>query len=68
MSTRDIAAAMRTNVRKMAALSMVEATEGAQDPARTSENVRLALSSSDITGPAPPAIKLKLTAKNSFPM
>jgi len=57
----DIAAAMRTNVRKQAALSVVDPAL-AVDPARTSENVKAALSSSESTGPAylPPKSKLGL--------
>lgn len=62
----DIAAHMRTNVRKQAALSMV-AAKSAQDPARTSENVRLALSHSEITGPSTTRAKGKLDLSNCFP-
>jgi len=52
----DIAAAMRTNVRKQASLTMVD-PESSQDPARSSENVKAALSDSQITGPAFPKPK-----------
>jgi len=64
----DIAAAMRTNVRKQAALSMVDPAM-AQDPARTSENVKAALSHSDTTGPAnaAPKVKVKLDPHNYLP-
>jgi len=60
----DIAAAMRTNVRKMANLAV---PTGAVDPARTSENVKMALQCSDVTGPAVPMGKSKLTAANALP-
>jgi len=55
----DIAAALRTNVRKQANLS-IPPLDKPQDPARTSENVRAALAHSEITGPAaiPPKSKL----------
>lgn len=63
----DVAAAMRTNVRKMASLSVAD-PNSAPDPARTSENVRAALSHSDVTGPAfvPPKPKVKLS--NAMPL
>ena len=61
----DIAAAMRTNVRKQASLQMVDPT-GAVDPARSSENVKAALSHSDITGPAHAYVKPKLTKSHAF--
>ena len=47
---------MRTNVRKQASLTMVD-PESSQDPARSSENVKAALSDSQITGPAFPKPK-----------
>lgn len=61
----DIAAALRTNVRKQASLQMVDAAT-AVDPARTSENVKAALSHSDITGPAHAHVKSKLTRSHAF--
>ena len=55
----DIAAGLRTNVRKQASLS-VPPLDKPQDPARTSENVRAALSHSEITGPTPKHAKSKI--------
>jgi len=63
----DVAAQLRTNVRKQAALSMVDPAL-AIDPARTSENVKAALADSEVTGPAPPVVKPKLTLENVFPL
>ena len=62
----DIAAAMRTNVKKQASLTMV-APGDAVDPARSSENVKAALSHSDITGPAHAYVKPKLTLRDALP-
>ncbi|KAL1496603.1 hypothetical protein AB1Y20_014207 [Prymnesium parvum] len=62
----DIAAQLRTNVRKQAALSMVDPSL-TKDPARTSENVKAALSSAEIMGPVPKASKQKLTLQKVFP-
>ena len=62
----DIAAAMRTNVKKQAEMSLVE-TDKEPDPARTSENVRLALSFSEMTGPAPPRPKKRLEMSAYLP-
>ena len=56
----------RTNVRKQAALSMVDPSL-TLDPARTSENVKAALSDSAVTGPAPPVPKEKLRLEHVFP-
>ena len=56
----------RTNVRKQASLSMVDPASN-QDPARTSENVKMALSDSQITGPAQPRPKQKLELQDVFP-
>jgi hypothetical protein len=56
----------RTNVRKQAALSMVDPALS-QDPARTSENVKAALADLEVTGPAPPIFKEKLQLRNVFP-
>jgi len=55
----DIAASLRTNVRKQASLT-IPPLDKPQDPARTSENVRAALAHSEITGPAllPPKPKV----------
>ena len=64
----DIAAAMRTNVRKMAALSTVDPSTMQPDPARSSENVKAALSCSDVTGPAGPVKLKQLASHNVFPM
>lgn len=63
----DIAAAMRTNVRKMAAMSTMVPGQ-AQDPARTSENVKAALTHSDVTGPAYVKPKAKLGLANALPL
>jgi len=65
----DIAAALRTNVRKQANLS-IPALDKPQDPARTSENVRAALSHSEITGPVllPPKAKIDPSVYNPDPM
>jgi len=63
----DIAAAMRTNVRKMASLSVVDPATS-QDPARSSENVRAALLNSDVTGAAAPEPRKKITPGNTLPM
>lgn len=62
----DIAAQMRTNVRKAAALTMVDPFAN-QDPARTSENVRMALEHSCITGDVELPPKPKVTVNNVFP-
>ena len=62
----DIAAQMRTNVRKQAAMVMTDPKLVA-DPARTSENVRMALSHSEITGPAGQAPRLKISPDAYFP-
>jgi len=62
----DIAAAQRTNVRKSAQLA-APPLDKPQDPARTSENVRAALSDSSVTGAAPTRPKQKLTARDAFP-
>ncbi len=61
----DIAAQMRTNVRKQASLSMVDPTLS-QDPARTSENVKAALSHSQGPVTRAPA-KTKLDMSNYLP-
>jgi len=63
----DIAAAMRTNVRKQAMLTVVDPALN-QDPARTSENVRAALSHSETTGPAGYVSKQLLAPKHYIPM
>jgi len=62
----DIAAAQRTNVRKAAELSAPPLNKP-QDPARTSENVRAALSDSSITGRAPRRWKEKIGPDTYFP-
>jgi len=62
----DIAAAMRTNVKKQASLTMVDPASSV-DPARSSENVKAALSHSDVTGPAHGFVKSKLTLKDALP-
>ena len=63
----DIAASMRTNVRKQASLTMVD-PGAAVDPARSSENVKAALTHSDDNPMAPPQPKTKLTLANVLPM
>eukprot|EP00325_Prymnesiales_sp_UTEX-LB-985_P006667 CAMPEP_0174701118 /NCGR_PEP_ID=MMETSP1094-20130205/5859_1 /TAXON_ID=156173 /ORGANISM="Chrysochromulina brevifilum, Strain UTEX LB 985" /LENGTH=216 /DNA_ID=CAMNT_0015898717 /DNA_START=32 /DNA_END=682 /DNA_ORIENTATION=+ len=65
----DIAAALRTNVRKQASLS-IPPLDKVQDPARTSENVRAALAHSEITGPAilPPKSKVDPSLYRPNPM
>ena len=63
----DIAAAMRTNVRKMASLAVVDPTKSV-DAARTSENVKAALQCSDVTGPAVVPPKPRVDASNAFPL
>ena len=60
----DIAAGMRTNVRKQASLT-VPPVDKPQDPARTSENVRAALSHSEVGVKPPPKAKLDVTV--AFP-
>lgn len=62
----NIAAELRTNVRKQAALSMVDPSL-TQDPARTSENIKSILTDSEVIGPAPKVYKPKLTLDNVFP-
>jgi len=62
----DIAAAMRTNVRKQASLMVVD-PELSQDPARSSENVKAALTHAEETGPAPPRPKGKLRPAHYLP-
>ena len=63
----DIAAAMRTNVKKQAKLMVVDPALN-QDPARTSENVKAALSHSDTTGPNPAVPKTRIAPKNYQPL
>ena len=62
----DIAAATRTNVRKAASL-MAPPLDKPSDPARTSENVRAALSDSSVTGMCPPKAKEKIGPSTYFP-
>ena len=62
----DIAAGMRTNVRKQASLT-VPPIDKPQDPARTSENVKAALSHSEITGAALQHPKQKIAPSVYFP-
>lgn len=58
------ATARRTNVRKQAAIMMME-SGGAPDPARSSENVKAALGEAP---PVPPQVKEKLTFNSVFPL
>lgn len=62
----DIAAALRTNVRKQKSL-MAPPLNKPQDPARTSENVRAALSDSSITGPVPTRKKMPVDLACAWP-
>jgi hypothetical protein len=63
----DIAAAMRTNVRKQASLSTVDPSTLTQDPARSSENVKAALTYSEhVSGPSTMP-KVKLGLSNVYP-
>ena len=63
----DIAAQMRTNVRKQASLSMIDPSDIEQDPARTSENVKAALTFNENQVGAYSAPKEKLALHNVFP-
>lgn len=63
----DIAAAMRTNVRKQASLSMVDPSEMFVDPARSSANVKAALTFAEEGAVYPARPKQKLALDNVYP-
>ena len=63
----DIAAQMRTTVRKNAAMSMVDPSDFEPDPARSSENVKAALTFNEKAVGLYSAPKEKLALHNVFP-
>ena len=62
----DLVQQQQAAIKKQAEMSLVE-TDKEPDPARTSENVRLALSFSEMTGPAPPRPKKRLEMSAYLP-